>query len=172
MRSRCHRSRLQLVGQANDYVGKGLSGGVVVVRPEAELLDRASSLPSPATPASTARPAGGSISSAGRASGSASATAGPRPSSRAPAPHACEYMTGGIAVILGPTGANLGAGMTGGRAYLWDPNGDRIAAANDRSIRWERLDVIAEEREDGIERVAELRRLMEAASRRRLGARA
>ena len=71
-------------------------------------------------------------------------------------------MTGGIAVILGPTGANLGAGMTGGRAYLWDPNGDRIAAANDRSIRWERLDVIAEEREDGIERVAELRRLMEA----------
>jgi glutamate synthase (NADPH/NADH) large chain/glutamate synthase (ferredoxin) len=153
---------LQLVGQANDYVGKGLSGGVIIVRPEPELLDRASTL---AVAGNTCLygATGGRLHLVGRAgirfcvrnSGAEAVVEGT-------GPHACEYMTGGIAVILGPTGANLGAGMTGGRAYLWDPNGDRIAAANDRSVRWERLDVIAEEREDGLERVAELRRLLEA----------
>ena len=43
-------------------------------------------------------------------------------------PHGCEYMTGGTVVVLGPVGANFGAGMTGGRAYLYDPSGRHVAA--------------------------------------------
>ena len=153
---------LELVGQANDYVGKGLSGGVVVIRPEPELAERASRL---AVAGNTCLygATGGRLHLVGRAgirfcvrnSGAEAVVEGT-------GPHACEYMTGGIAVILGPTGANLGAGMTGGRAYLWDPNGDRIAAANARSVRWVRLSHAVADREDGSDRVAELRRLLEA----------
>ena len=78
--------RLELAGQANDYVGKGLSGGTVVVRPERRAGRRArASWPSPATRASTARPAAGCTSSAARGSGSRSATAARRRSSRASA---------------------------------------------------------------------------------------
>ncbi|CAN5829293.1 glutamate synthase-related protein [soil metagenome] len=153
---------LELVGQANDYVGKGLSGGVVVIRPEPELAERASRL---AVAGNTCLygATGGRLHLVGRAgirfcvrnSGAEAVVEGT-------GPHACEYMTGGIAVILGPTGANLGAGMTGGRAYLWDPNGERIAAANAHSVRWSRLSHVMGAREDGADRVAELRRLMEA----------
>ena len=50
-------------------------------------------------------------------------------------PHGCEYMTGGTVVVLGPVGANFGAGMTGGRAYLYDPTGRHAAALDDRSVR-------------------------------------
>jgi glutamate synthase (NADPH) large chain len=51
----------------------------------------------------------------------------------------CEYMTGGIAVVLGEVGTNFGAGMTGGMAFVYDP-GDRFAArANGESLTWNRL---------------------------------
>jgi glutamate synthase (NADPH/NADH) large chain/glutamate synthase (ferredoxin) len=154
---------LELVGQANDYVGKGLSGGTVIVKPEPELAARASEL---AVAGNTCLygATGGRLHLVGRAgirfcvrnSGAEAVVEGT-------GPHACEYMTGGIAVILGPTGANLGAGMTGGRAYLWDPDGDRIASADSGSVGWTRLtNVAGGDREDGAERVRELRRLLEA----------
>ena len=44
--------------------------------------------------------------------------------------HACEYMTGGTVVVLGPTGWNMGAGMTGGQAYVWDPEARLRARVN------------------------------------------
>ncbi|MET1231361.1 MAG: glutamate synthase large subunit, partial [Candidatus Limnocylindrales bacterium] len=126
---------LELEGVANDYVAKGLSGGTVAVRPEADLAGAATGLAIAGNTCLYGATAG-RLHLVGRAgirfcvrnSGAEAVVEGT-------GPHACEYMTGGIAVILGPTGANLGAGMTGGRAYLWDPNGDRIAAANARSIR-------------------------------------
>jgi glutamate synthase (NADPH/NADH) large chain len=51
----------------------------------------------------------------------------------------CEYMTGGVAVILGPVGNNFGAGMTGGMAFVYDPEGDFTRKANPDSIIWQRL---------------------------------
>ena len=53
--------------------------------------------------------------------------------------HGCEYMTGGTIVVLGPVGANFGAGMTGGRAYLYDPSGRHAAALDERSVGAVRL---------------------------------
>jgi glutamate synthase domain-containing protein 3 len=76
-------------------------------------------------------------------------------------PHGCEYMTGGTVVVLGPVGANFGAGMTGGRAYLYDPPGGHVAALNGASVGAVRLATVLAGRLDGPERLAELRELLE-----------
>jgi glutamate synthase domain-containing protein 3 len=70
-------------------------------------------------------------------------------------------MTGGVVVVLGPVGANFGAGMTGGRAYLLDPPGRHAAALHGASVRAIRLAEVAASREDGAERVGEFRRLLD-----------
>ena len=77
-------------------------------------------------------------------------------------PHGCEYMTGGTVVVLGPVGANFGAGMTGGRAYLYDPSGRHTAALDERSVNAVRLASALADRPDGQARVIELIRLLEA----------
>ena len=76
-------------------------------------------------------------------------------------PHGCEYMTGGTIVVLGPVGANFGAGMTGGRAYLWHPGGS-VPPGLAPGLRVVRLTSLVGDRPDGAERVAELRRLIQA----------
>jgi glutamate synthase domain-containing protein 3 len=76
-------------------------------------------------------------------------------------PHGCEYMTGGTVVVLGPVGANFGAGMTGGRAYLFDPSGRHAAALNTASVVATRLSTVLHEREDGPERNSQLRGLLD-----------
>jgi glutamate synthase (NADPH) large chain len=75
--------------------------------------------------------------------------------------HACEYMTGGAVVILGPVGRNLCAGMTGGRVYLWDPDGSQVDALDRASAGAVRLASVMTERDDGADRVDELRTLLE-----------
>ena len=71
-------------------------------------------------------------------------------------------MTGGTVVVLGPVGANFGAGMTGGRAYLYDPTGRHTAALDDRSVVAVRLASALADRADGQNRVIELIRLLDA----------
>jgi glutamate synthase domain-containing protein 3 len=77
-------------------------------------------------------------------------------------PHGCEYMTGGTVVVLGPVGANFGAGMTGGRAYLYDPSGRHAAALDARSVAAVRLGAALADRPDGQARLIELIRLIES----------
>jgi glutamate synthase domain-containing protein 3 len=77
-------------------------------------------------------------------------------------PHGCEYMTGGTVVVLGPVGANFGAGMTGGRAFLFDPDGRHLAALDTRSVRAIRLSAAAVERNSGPALVEELVALLES----------
>jgi glutamate synthase domain-containing protein 3 len=67
-------------------------------------------------------------------------------------PHGCEYMTGGIVVVLGPIGSNFGAGMTGGRAYLYDPHGRHAAALDLRSVAAIRLSEAVAMRAEGAAR--------------------
>jgi glutamate synthase domain-containing protein 2/glutamate synthase domain-containing protein 1/glutamate synthase domain-containing protein 3 len=152
---------LELVGQANDYVGKGLSGGVVVVRPEPELADRAADL---AIAGNTCLygATGGRLHVVGRAgmrfavrnSGATAVVEGV-------GAHGCEYMTGGAAAILGPAGRNLCAGMTGGRVYLHDPTGERLEALDRTSARAVRLSTLMGTRADAADRVDEFRGLLE-----------
>ncbi len=153
---------LTLVGQANDYLAKGLSGGVVVVRPEPEVLAD----PSASTLAGNVCLFGataGQLHVVGRAgmrfgvrnSGAEAVVEGL-------GAHGCEYMTGGVVVVLGPVGANFGAGMTGGRAYLLDPAGRSVPALAGASVAATRLSTVIRDRVDGAARVAELVRLIGA----------
>src|SRR5260221_13556165 len=109
---------LSLEGQAQDYVGKGMGGGVIAIRPFA---GDAASDPVLAGNTICYGATGGRLFVAGRVgerfcvrnSGAIAVVEGA-------GDHFCEYMTGGIAVALGPVGWNAGAGMTGGVAYLTD----------------------------------------------------
>ncbi|HAR82012.1 MAG TPA: glutamate synthase large subunit, partial [Sulfitobacter pontiacus] len=115
--------KLEVSGDANDYVGKGLSGGTIVVRPSMASTIVASDntiIGNTVLYGATK----GFLFAAGRA--------GERFGVRNSGAHVviegcgsngCEYMTGGVAVILGEIGANFGAGMTGGMAYLYNPDG-------------------------------------------------
>jgi glutamate synthase domain-containing protein 3 len=156
-----HGVDVRLTGQANDYVGKGLSGGTVMIAPEPELLGSEGAT-SVAGNTCLYGATGGRLHLVGRAgmrfavrnSGAVAVVEGV-------GPHACEYMTGGTVAVLGPVGANFGAGMTGGRAYLYDPPGRHVAALNGASVAAVRLAAAVAEREDGAERLAEFRLLLE-----------
>ena len=130
---------LELVGDANDYVGKGLSGGRLVVRPPPE-----------STFVAEENVIIGNVALYGATSGEAffRGVAGERfcvRNSGASAvvegvgAHGCEYMTGGRAVILGPTGRNFAAGMSGGIAYVWDPMGKFAVRCNQDLVELDRF---------------------------------
>ena len=127
----------ELVGEANDYVGKAMAGGRIVIRPPRTTPGRRCW---PATPASTAPPAASCSSPGRRASASRCATRAPSAVVEGVGDHACEYMTGGLVVILGPVGYNLGAGMTGGQAFVWDPAGHLSSRLNTALVEAARPD--------------------------------
>jgi glutamate synthase (NADPH/NADH) large chain len=135
----CKGITLEVFGDANDYVGKGLSGGKIVVRPMVS---------SPL--ASQDNTIIGNTVLYGATSGSllAAGQAGERFAVRNSGAtvvvegcgaNGCEYMTGGVAVVLGSVGANFGAGMTGGMAFVYDTDGSFERRANPESITWQRL---------------------------------
>jgi glutamate synthase domain-containing protein 2/glutamate synthase domain-containing protein 3/glutamate synthase domain-containing protein 1 len=152
---------LTLVGQANDYVGKGLSGGRIVIRPEPELRVAAGG---EAIAGNTVLygATGGRLHLVGRAgmrfavrnSGASAVVEGI-------GAHGCEYMTGGVVVVLGPVGANFGAGMTGGRAFLYDPSGRHAAALHHESVAAARLSEVLRVRSEGPDRFEELLGLLQ-----------
>ena len=115
--------KLEVFGDANDYVGKGLSGGRIVVRPAQESPLKAEEntiIGNTVLYGATA----GHLFAAGRAGERfAVRNSGAHVVIEGCGTNGCEYMTGGVAVILGTIGANFGAGMTGGMAYLYDPEG-------------------------------------------------
>jgi len=122
--------KLEVSGDANDYVGKGLSGGTIVVRPP---------MVSPLVAANNTiigntvlyGATDGYLFAAGRAGERfAVRNSGASVVIEGCGTNGCEYMTGGVAVILGSVGANFGAGMTGGMAYLYDPAGHSAALIN------------------------------------------
>ena len=118
--------KLTLEGDSNDYVGKGLSGGSIVIHP-----DRASVF------AAEKNIIAGNVIGYGATSGSMFLrgivgerflvrNSGVTAVAEGCGDHALEYMTGGVAVILGPTGRNLGAGMSGGVAYIYKLRADHV----------------------------------------------
>ena len=122
--------KLEVSGDANDYVGKGLSGGTIVVRPP---------MASPIVASDNTiigntvlyGATDGYLFAAGRAGERfAVRNSGAKVVIEGCGSNGCEYMTGGVAVILGEIGANFGAGMTGGMAYLYDPEGEAMDLMN------------------------------------------
>ncbi len=144
---------LELEGDSNDYVGKGLSGGRLIVYP-----------PRKSTFIAEDNVLIGNVVLYGATSGRAFfrgraaerfcvRNSGARTVVEGVGDHACEYMTGGRTVVLGPTGRNFAAGMSGGIAYIWDEHGDFKPKCNMGTVD---LDPV-----DAEEDIAELRELIE-----------
>jgi glutamate synthase (NADPH/NADH) large chain len=134
-----HGVTLELVGDANDYVGKGLSGGRLIVRH-----------PPQATREPTENIIIGNTVLYGAIAGEAyfEGVAGERFAVRnsgavavveGTGDHGCEYMTGGIVVVIGDTGRNFAAGMSGGVAYVWDPKGKFASLCNQSGVDLENI---------------------------------
>jgi glutamate synthase (ferredoxin) len=112
--------QLELVGEANDYVGKGMGGGRIVVRPPAGDAGDPVLLGNTVLYGAT----GGELFCAGRAGERfAVRNSGATAVVEGVGEHACEYMTNGTVVVLGDFGRNVGAGMSGGQIYVHDPEG-------------------------------------------------
>jgi glutamate synthase (NADPH/NADH) large chain len=131
---------LELEGEANDFVGKGLSGGKLIVRPPAD-----------AAFAAEENVIIGNVALYGATSGAAfvRGIAGERFAVRnsgasavveGVGDHGCEYMTGGRVIVLGPTGRNFAAGMSGGIAYVLDTDGSFALNCNIDMVDLEHLD--------------------------------
>jgi glutamate synthase (ferredoxin) len=131
---------LQLDGDANDYVGKGLSGGKMIIRP-----------PAGSTFAAEDNIIVGNVALYGATAGEVyiRGQAGERFAVRnsgvdtvveGVGDHGCEYMTGGRVVVLGQTGRNFGAGMSGGVAYVLDEHGDFATRVNMQMLGLEQLE--------------------------------
>ncbi|WP_455555291.1 glutamate synthase-related protein [Comamonas sp.] len=135
----CKGITLNITGEANDYTGKGLSGGRVIVRPSHEFRGD-----------STRNTIVGNTVMFGATRGEAffSGVAGERFAVRLSGAtavvegvgdHGCEYMTGGTVVVLGKTGRNFAAGMSGGVAYVYDEDGQFAQRCNTASVKLEKV---------------------------------
>jgi glutamate synthase (NADPH/NADH) large chain len=140
-----HGITLDLVGEGNDYVGKGLSGGRIIVRPNKDFRG-----------AAVENMIVGNTVLYGAVSGEAflSGVAGERFAVRnsgaatvieGVGDHGCEYMTGGTVVVLGETGRNFAAGMSGGIAYVYDPTGEFSGKCNMEMVKLESVLSIADQ---------------------------
>nr|WCH55484.1 glutamate synthase [Hypnea pseudomusciformis] len=145
---------LNLVGEANDYVGKGMNGGEIIISPPNNQYNNPSN-----------QVIIGNTCLYGATGGYlfANGQAGERFAVRNSAAqavvegvgdHPCEYMTGGLVVVLGPSGRNIGAGMTGGLSYFLDEGNDILLKVNHEIINPQRI--ITREAEEQLKNIMEL----------------
>ncbi len=121
----------RLTGPANDYVGKGMGGGRIVIRPPADDAG------SPVLVGNTVLYGAtrGELFCAGRAGERfAVRNSGATAVVEGAGDHCAEYMTGGTVIVLGPVGRNIGAGMTGGELFLLDPAGEALGRVNQELV--------------------------------------
>ena len=131
--------RLVLDGDANDYVGKGMGGGEIIIRPPkgSRFEFHLNTIMGNAVLYGAT---GGTLFAAGRAGERfAVRNSGATAVVEGTGDHACEYMTGGVAVILGETGRNFGAGMTNGVAFVYDASGRFEHRYNPELVAIERI---------------------------------
>jgi glutamate synthase (NADPH/NADH) large chain len=121
---------IDLEGDANDYVGKGLCGGHIHLYPPEDSAFKAEDNILIGNVALYGATGGYAFFRGQAAERFCVRNSGAHTVVEGVGDHGCEYMTGGRAVILGPTGRNFAAGMSGGIAYVWDPQGDFITRCN------------------------------------------
>ncbi|RZS84320.1 glutamate synthase-related protein [Pigmentiphaga kullae] len=148
-----HGVTLDLVGDGNDYVGKGLSGGRIIVRSPNDFRGHG---PEHIIVGNTVLY--GSLSGEAYFNGVAGERFAVRNSGAAAVvegvgDHGCEYMTGGTVVVLGETGRNFAAGMSGGVAYVYDPDGSFRLRANLAMVELEEVVPAALQEKDGSQRL-------------------
>jgi glutamate synthase (NADPH/NADH) large chain len=130
---------IEVVGDANDYVGKGLSGGMISLRPPSQFANVAEEnaiIGNTCLYGATS----GKLFAAGQAGERfAVRNSGADAVVEGVGANGCEYMTGGMAVILGAVGDNFGAGMTGGMAFVYDPDHAFEKMVNADTVIWRRV---------------------------------
>lgn len=125
-----HGITLDLVGEGNDYVGKGLSGGRIIVRPNIEFRGWAVDNIIIGNTVLYGAIAGEAFFNGVAGERFAVRNSGAVAVVEGVGDHGCEYMTGGTVVVLGATGRNFAAGMSGGIAYVYDPDGSFAKKCN------------------------------------------
>ena len=130
---------INVTGDANDYVGKGLSGGKLIVRPSAESTFNAEEQIIIGNVALYGATKGEAYFRGIAAERFAVRNSGARTVVEGVGDHGCEYMTGGRVVVLGKTGRNFAAGMSGGIAYIWDKDGEFLQLVNLELVELEDL---------------------------------
>ncbi len=138
---------LILTGESNDYVGKGINGGEIVIKPHTGTIfdtNRNVIIGNTCLYGAT----GGYLYANGRA-GERFAVRNSRATAvvEGTGDHCCEYMTGGVVVVLGQVGRNVGAGMTGGLGYFLDEDDTFIAKINPEIVKWQRVETAAGEKQ-------------------------
>ena len=131
---------LTLYGDANDYTGKGLSGGVLTVRPEEDAAFVAEENVIVGNTVLYGATAGRAFFRGLAGERFAVRNSGADTVVEGIGDHGCEYMTGGRVVVLGPTGRNFAAGMSGGVAFVWNTRGDFAARCNMELVGLDEMD--------------------------------
>jgi glutamate synthase domain-containing protein 3 len=144
---------LEVEGDANDYVGKGLSGGRVIIYPPRTSPFKAEENILVGNVVMYGATSGEVFLRGQAAERFCVRNSGATAVVEGVGDHGCEYMTGGRVVVLGPTGRNFAAGMSGGVAYIWDPNNEFPARCNPEMVELESLEDTSE--------IGELRQLIE-----------
>lgn len=139
-----HGVTIELEGDANDYVGKGLSGGRIMVYPPRESTFDAANEIIVGNVCLYGATSGEAYFSGRAAERFCVRNSGARTVVEGVGDHGCEYMTGGRVVCLGETGRNFAAGMSGGIAYIWDRKGDFNLHCNLATVELEKIEGEAE----------------------------
>ncbi len=130
---------IDLVGEGNDYVGKGLSGGRIIVRPNTEFRGWAVDNIIVGNTVLYGAIAGEAFFNGVAGERFAVRNSGATAVVEGCGDHGCEYMTGGTVVVLGETGRNFAAGMSGGVAYVYDPKGEFADKCNTTMVNLEQV---------------------------------
>ena len=141
----CHGITLYLIGDANDYTGKGLSGGRVVVRPSIDFRGDAVNNIIVGNTVMIGATRGEAFFSGVAGERFAVRLSGATAVVEGTGDHGCEYMTGGTVAVLGKTGRNFAAGMSGGVAYVYDEDGQFDKKCNTAMVSMEKVLTAAEQ---------------------------
>ncbi|TAJ18290.1 MAG: glutamate synthase subunit alpha, partial [Rugosibacter sp.] len=141
---------LDLVGEGNDYVGKGLSGGRIIVRPPKAFRGKSAENIIVGNTALYGATEGEAFFSGVAGERFAVRNSGATAVVEGTGDHGCEYMTGGTVVVLGLTGRNFAAGMSGGMAYVYDVDGQFAQRCNASVVTLEALFSTDAQAEDGL----------------------
>ncbi len=144
--------KLEVLGDANDYVGKGLSGATIVVRPAPSSMLKSNENAIVGNTVLYGATEGELFAAGGAGERFAVRNSGAIAVVEGCGSNGCEYMTGGTVVILGEVGENFGAGFTGGTAFVYDPGDVFEQRVNPDTLGWSRVDAEGD---------AELRALVE-----------
>jgi glutamate synthase (NADPH/NADH) large chain len=136
---------IDLVGEGNDYVGKGLSGGRIIVRPNTEFRGWAVNNIIVGNTVMYGAVAGEAFINGVAGERFAVRNSGATAIVEGLGDHGCEYMTGGTVVVLGATGRNFAAGMSGGIAYVYDPDGEFHSKCNMSMVSLEEVKAAADQ---------------------------